>query len=815
MRLAPDRVVMVRSTLGGSGYRISNDLVLTVAHVAGESGDVMLPGEGSWLAFQRVWRREELDVAVLKVANADELPSVSPAQWGLLSSGSPRLPVEAHGFPNFQALGDGAPREYEQIDGHVNPLTGVRGQQLHISVDSKLWLDGPDPWPGMSGAPVLCHGMLIGVTTIAVGRSERLAAVPISEFIFDEDLWMIVREGARCDPVVAPADLAAISRSTQLHLLLPPRSWSAMLRPAVGVVPYRRQGNDFIDLYTWATRPGFGICLLHGDAGIGKTRLAHELRRTLASERWAATFVDEFDALNPDVRDCLYRLTQLRRSTMLVVDYAETKPDVLGTLIEHLMRNEDSLSVKLLLLARSAGTWWQLARRQSSAVEDSLYEAEVHELDRLPPDECIRLYRDAVNCFARYMQEMPNSAERDWESAAERVVAGAHPDIGDGSPLFCQVAALTALLAANDISDDRPTRSSWEQLLAHEQRYWQRSAERVLKNMRPGFIDDLVALVSLFGAYNVPDAESLLVAYFGKLSPETLEAIIDLVVEILGFREDTFLRPLQPSLLAERFVVSRIRERPTIISKVLPYVRDYQLVHALTLLGRAASTNDPIWEQVGEVASKYRRRMPFGLLAGVAVAVPDARGIAIATRAAHPNLRLDQRAVLSAFTGEITTEQARRELWSLYTQTYSNLPEAQLRRAASRIASIADLLGSVQPGLMQGVLAGMEYLPIVSGHLSTLYGAFAEGADIAAAPVGYNEHLYYEAAMASSYQAREAVDKAVSALANLEGYRHSFNLAPAIFDELGAALRELTIEISDIRHRLDGLAEGFGENPLS
>jgi hypothetical protein len=78
--------------------------------------------------------------------------------------------------------------------------------------------------------------------------------------------------------------------------------------------------------------------------------------------------------------------------------------------------------------------------------------------------------------------------------------------------------------------------------------------------------------------------------------------------------------------------------------------------------------------------------MPFELLAGTAVAVPDAQGIALATQAAHHDLRPDQRAVLSASTGEITTEQARQELWSLYTQAYSNLPEAQLRRAASRAA---------------------------------------------------------------------------------------------------------------------------------
>lgn len=817
MRLVQSRFVMVLSTCGGSGYRISNDLVLTAAHIVGESGKVMLPGEESWLVFQRMWHHEELDVAVLKVENTDELPSVSPAQWGLLSSGSPCLPVEAHGFPNFQAMGDGAPREHEQIDGHVNPMTGARQQQLHISVDSELWRNSQDPWPGMSGGPVLCHGMLIGVTTTAVGESKRLAATPISEFIFDEDFRKIVWGNGFGDPVVAPADLDALSRSARPRIWRQPRSLSAMLRPTAGVVPYLRQGDSFNNLHAWALRPGFGVCLLHGDAGVGKSRLAYELVHTLAREGWAATFVDEFDVVNHEVRDCLHRLKRLRRPTLLVVDYAETKPDVLCTLAECLMCNEDNLPVKLLLLARSAGTWWQLARRQSSTLEDSLHEAEVHELDRLLPEECVQLFRDAVDGFARCMQEMPGFAGAgcDWEIAAEVADATAQPNIGDDSPLSCQVTALAALLAANGISDDRPTQSAWEQLLAHDQRYWQRSAEHVLGKVQRGFVDDLIALVSLFGAHNVPDAESLLMRYFDELAPEKLEVIINLVVDILGSPPNMFLQPLRPSLLAERFAVSRIRERPTLISKVLPYVRDYQLLHALTLLGRAVPTDRDIWDRVGEVAAKHRRRMPFELLAGAAVAVPDARGIAIATQAAHHDLRPDQCAVLLAFAGEITTEQARQELWSLYTQAYSNLPEVQLRRAASRAATITDLLGSIQPDLMQGVVAGMEFLPLVYRNLSTLYDAFVEGGDIRAAAAGRSEHFYYESAMEATRTARSAAENAAAVLGDFAGYRSSFDLAPAVFDELGAALRELTLEVTDIRHRLDSLAEDFGENSPS
>lgn len=187
------RVVMVRSSQGGSGYRISDDLVLTAAHVVGESGEVKLFDTDNWLPFQQVWYDDDLDVAVLKL-EAIGLPTVSPARWGLLSSAAPRVPVEAHGFPTFQTLGADAPRDYEQIDGHVNPLSGAARRQFHISVDSKLWRTGPHPWPGMSGAPVLCHGRLIGVITETVGDSNRLAATPITEFIFGKEVQQALRD---------------------------------------------------------------------------------------------------------------------------------------------------------------------------------------------------------------------------------------------------------------------------------------------------------------------------------------------------------------------------------------------------------------------------------------------------------------------------------------------------------------------------------------------------------------------------------------------------------------------------------------------
>ncbi|GAA1029116.1 hypothetical protein GCM10009565_58710 [Amycolatopsis albidoflavus] len=805
------RVVMVRSSQGGSGYRISDDLVLTAAHVVGESGEVKLFDTDNWLPFRRVWYDDDLDVALLKL-EAIGLPTVSPARWGLLSSAAPRVPVEAHGFPTFQALGADAPRDYEQIDGHVNPLSGAARRQFHISVDSKLWRTGPHPWPGMSGAPVLCHGRLIGVITETVGDSNRLAATPITEFIFGKEVQQALRASVQHDPIVEPADLEGI-----ISVNLPwqkPRSWVSLLRPTADVLPYRSQGNDLVDLFDWASQAGFGACLLHGATGVGKTRLAHELVRAVAKRGGAAAFVDEFDAMSPEARDSLLRLTRLRQPTLVVIDYAETKPDVIGPLIEHLSRNEDEeLPVKLLLLARSAGTWWDLMRTRSSLLEDVLHDARAHQVDVEPlsTEQQVRLFSEAVRGFAARLPSIRECAGRDWPGIAQRVAAGAAlPATVNGSPMSCQVAALTALLAAGSMGDEVVAQSTRDQLLAHERRYWLRVAQELGFDKFPeGLLDDLVALVCLYGARTRADALAVLARYANRDEPESLGRIADFLGQILGRPSDGYWQPVHPSSVAEHLVVERIRAQPWVIIGILPHVRDYQLVHALTLLSRAAPTDKVLWGHVASVAKKHRQRMPFELLAGAAVAVPDSRGIAAVIAEAHRELRPDQQAVLVAFSGETPTEQARRDLWNLYSQAYSNLPEAQLRRAASRIASIQELLNIVRPGLTNGIGAGMEMLPLVSDDLDTLYRAFAEGGEFAEA-TGRGGHGYNEYAMETTRRARDAARRVTGRLDELSPYRNSFRKAPGVLDELGPALRELASEITDIRQRLDELAEDFG-----
>jgi hypothetical protein len=379
--------------------------------------------------------------------------------------------------------------------------------------------------------------------------------------------------------------------------------------------------------------------------------------------------------------------------------------------------------------------------------------------------------------------------------------------MGAGSPMSCQVAALTALLAAGSLGGVIATQSTRDRLLRHERRYWRGVAnQRGLAELTAEQIDDSVALACLYGARSRADGLAVLARYASVKEPEACGAVETYLRQILGETPDGYWQPVQPSSIAEHLVIERVQAHPWVLVGTLPYVRDYQLVHALTVLSRAAPTDQQLWTHVTDVAKKHRQRLTFELLAGAAVAVPDSRGLAMVIDRAHEDLRPDQRAVVSAFTGTTPTEQARRDLWNFYSQAHSNLPEAQLRRAAGRAASILDLLETVRPGLTAGVGAGIDMLAVLSKHIDTLDQVFGETGELAEA-VGSG----YDYATAATSKARSEIQSASSIFNDLSAHSGSFKEAPGVLDQLGAELTELGSEITEIRNHLDYLAEEFDE----
>jgi len=183
----------------GSGYRISDTVVLTAAHVVAHARIVEVVFnadlDDEWMVPAMVKLCAPAgDVAVLTIDPPEAQTGVQPAQFGRLGRRAAVVSCRIVGFPRFKlrtdqqlAAGPGpgmaaAPfRDAHQVDGTIGSLSNWREGTLEILVsppERDLDLDH-SPWEGMSGAAVWCVDRIIGVVS-RHHRSEglnRLTAV--------------------------------------------------------------------------------------------------------------------------------------------------------------------------------------------------------------------------------------------------------------------------------------------------------------------------------------------------------------------------------------------------------------------------------------------------------------------------------------------------------------------------------------------------------------------------------------------------------------------------------------------------------------
>jgi hypothetical protein len=770
--------------------------LLTARHVCGDDGVVEVgSGRAPWWPAEVLWSDEGLDVAVLRLRPGHALGQVPVARWGAPASDAPRLKVEVFGFPKFRAEPGDPPVGFEHADGYVNPATTDSGGALHITVDSAVFPGRGNPWPGVSGGPVVCRGAVIGVVQQA--GVDRLTALPVERLLLDRRCGPLLRAHLGGEPLLDPVDLSEITAMAPPAL----RSPMGLLHPSRAALPLVVRGDELVDLLGWAREPGFAACVLHGSSGSGKTRLAHELVRLFARLGDAAAFVAETDTSRLEVRDDLAHLERLRRPALLVVDYAETKPELITVLLEHLARNEWEHPVKLLLLARSAGAWWRLLRSSTAAVEEILDNAEDRRLADwvLSPTAAEKCFDRALTRLVELLPAVPRGRGVDWATAA-RKARDEGAALSARSPMSCQVAALTALLDAADLPAKAGDSTS-ELMSTHERRYWRRAAEQADVKVAEDSLTAYMALACLYGARDEDDAVALLKSYSRIDDVGWLNRMARFVHDRTSDDDAgrDYWEPLRPSALAEYLVRTEIHKDPDLLTTTLPRARGYQIVHALTTLGRAAPTDPKLWAEVTTTMATYRHIFDWELLVGVAVAVPDPSSLITVVQTVHGTPRRDQSEILAAVRGEATTDDALRRLWQLYLQAHSRLPVAGLRRAAARAAEIAKLLEEFQPALADAIAVGADTLPVVAARLGTLHDIVDRLSDLDTRDEQHHVHDV-EAARKIAYQLLSFLD-------TVSAHAPAFSSSLAPLGQLTDALRDLADEVDASRRRLREVAD--------
>lgn len=527
-----------------------------------------------------------------------------PIRFGRLVADSGSVRVSAQGFPEFQRQPDGR-CDLEELSGRVPAGTRALSRRYQIRIDG----EPPQPvaglgspWQGMSGAAVRSAGdLLLGVCVEDPANTGhgRLTAVPAYLLLADGGFRRVVEAATGWPVQLEPAELAPLLAPP---VPPPPRSPAGLLRAEARVVRFYGRDREVGRLRDWCHA---GACadvrLLSGPGGQGKTRLAGELVRVMGAEGWVGGFVARFEALDRD--EVVAGLGNGAVPLLLVVDYAETRRQELPRMIERAHRVAPA-PVRILLLARSAGEWWE------TLCEDAMLEAagEVP-LGPLVPAADRTEFRTAATDLAKGLRRVPGYEGADWHALVPDL--DARVDLAGEQPVRALTVHMAALAALLQRGPERVAERSVEDiLLAHEGRYWRRNATAAGPNLAIASLREAVAAATLFGAANRAEARAVVDTLPGLAGqPEDLYHRAEVWLSDLYPGPDADVggwQPLEPDRLGEHLVATELRRSTRFLSAALGRTSAGQHRRVFTVLDRAATRHRWLDDLITQLVADQR-----------------------------------------------------------------------------------------------------------------------------------------------------------------------------------------------------------------
>ncbi|WP_177240381.1 tetratricopeptide repeat protein [Streptacidiphilus jiangxiensis] len=563
----------------------------------------------------------------------------------------------------------------------------------------------------------------------------------------------------RWKPAYRIEDFPAVSAPVPARAL--ERQPSRLLRAGHRVVPFTGRAHDLDNLARWRDDPTerLAVRLIHGPGGQGKTRLAArfaELSRQAGWTVWQAV-VNEADT----DRVATGEAPEAAAGVVLVVDYAERWPTAeLRQLLREPLLHHGQVPVRVLLLARPAGLWWDSLNTWIGDHLDAASEA--HPLLSLATHAAARaeLYEQARNSFADQLG-LP-----DEQHSRIGPPADLDHDEDYAQILTIHIAALAAVDAAlhNDPAPSDPARAS-AYLLKRERAHWSQLHRRAHEPLAttPQAMGRAV-LIATFTRALARDPHGWSVLQRTGLADTKAAAntvLDDHLYCYPAIRPDTVLEPLYPDRLGEDFIG-------------LTTPPDHSTAHPVS----GAVTDD--W--AGKVVSRL-------LLSGRTSAGPSA-----------PWTR-------DALT--VLIETARRWPHVATGQLYPLLkehPELALQAGGAALAALASLdhiditvLEAIEPLLPEGRHTDLDLG--IAAIASTLAGHRLAATQDLLTRARINDHLAVRAHYAGLRDA--ALTAAQDAL---NTWRHLARTNPAVYEpDLAAALNNLGVWLSEMGRRGEAL----------
>ncbi|HEX8209943.1 MAG TPA: tetratricopeptide repeat protein [Longimicrobium sp.] len=320
---------------------------------------------------------------------------------------------------------------------------------------------------------------------------------------------------------------------------------------------------DVGQLVDWAHNPEYpqALRLLTASGGAGKTRLALELCARMTNRGWHCGMLRS-DIGPANAANAWLDLAARNQPVLAVFDYAETRQETLLAFLRAMLnarRTKVVSPVRILLLARDGGEWWDRLSSRDSTVEPFLggyaTSGPVALLPLHREKEARGLaFQAALDAYATRMgiAEMPD---------LNVDLSGEHFE----RPLYIQIAALLALRGERPASAEGLTKA----LLHHERRYWARLLQEGLGSTSTKELDDrhaaeLMTLATLAGGFIRPaDARKVWEAWDGSIGRNLTAGEQRLLFERLAslYPGQQGLQPLRPDLLGEALVAYSLLQR--------------------------------------------------------------------------------------------------------------------------------------------------------------------------------------------------------------------------------------------------------------
>ncbi|WP_158710069.1 tetratricopeptide repeat protein [Streptomyces katrae] len=432
---------------------------------------------------------------------------------------------------------------------------------------------------------------------------------------------------------------------------------SALLQAGGAVVDFAGRTAERERLRQWRDATGtLRVCLVHGPGGQGKTRLAMEVATEWGAQGWAVLRAfHRRDRQAPPAFNVPEGLGTAA-GVLVVLDYAERwdTPDLLTLLDDTNVGAGRGIRVRVLLLARPSGVWWQSVAYRME--HDLGVHAERFELPPLESDPAVDragLFSAARDRFAELL-DIPDTGP-----------AGLPAGLADREEyqlvLAVHMAALVVVLAVHQ--GDEPPSDPVEvsaYLLARERHHWlslcHRREDPLLVTAND--MGQIVYTATLTGPLGYADGKRAVIRADIESSQSPGAMLKDHArcyppaaqPGAAGTEPATVLEPLYPDRLGEDYVAlltpGHTHDHP---ADLWADEAPARLLAPADSTGPAAADEGPVWTRralttLVEAAARWphlARTQLCPLLRTTPALAIQAGGAAVVALATHPHMDLD------------------------------------------------------------------------------------------------------------------------------------------------------------------------------